>query len=83
MSPARQERDPADLLDALGALGDLSTAISTAISEATAALDNLSGALADAGLHGDRPPADPKARALWLRQHRNTGPRRGRRRSRR
>ncbi|MDQ0376544.1 hypothetical protein [Amycolatopsis thermophila] len=34
--------------------------------------------LAEAGLLPDRAPEDPARRALWLRRHRNTGPKPGR-----
>jgi len=37
-------------------------------------LRDVHAALQRSGLLDDRPPADPRARALWLRQHRGTGP---------
>jgi hypothetical protein len=35
---------------------------------------SLGEALRDAGVLPEEPPADPRARALWLRRHRGTGP---------
>jgi hypothetical protein len=39
-------------------------------------MERLREDLQAAGAIPEHPPEDPKARALWLRQHRNTGPRR-------
>lgn len=44
--------------------------------EAAAALGPVLERLREANLLPEEPPEDPQARALWLRQHRNTGPRR-------
>jgi len=44
------------------------------IGEALTALAPVRGQLVDAGVLPDPGPADPRARALWLRQHRGTGP---------
>lgn len=69
-------------LDLDTALAGLGQALTDAVAEASAALHTLGSALADAGLTPDTPPRDVRARALWLRRHRNTGPvgRRGHRR---
>jgi hypothetical protein len=47
-----------------------------AASEAVAGLRPVMESLREAGVIPEEPPKDPKTRALWLRQHRNTGPRR-------
>jgi hypothetical protein len=44
------------------------------IVQAIARTEPVSQQLEAAGVLEQQPPADPAARALWLRQHRNTGP---------
>jgi len=38
------------------------------------AIVQVAESLRRAGVLAEQPPTDPRARALWLRQHRNTGP---------
>lgn len=52
------------------------TAWDLALARLVAAVDQL-----DAALDGAPPPADPRARALWARRHRGTGPRPARQRA--
>lgn len=49
-------------------------AIGTAVGQAVAPMVAAAEAAREAGLVPEEPPPDPMARALWLRQHRNTGP---------
>lgn len=44
------------------------------IDEAATAFRKFGEAARDAGLVPEEPPADPRARALWMKQRRNTGP---------
>lgn len=37
-------------------------------------IDAMREAFVEAGRIAEQPPTDPRERALWLRQHRNTGP---------
>lgn len=46
------------------------------LSQSFAELGPVLERLREANLLPEEPPEDPQARALWLRQHRNTGPRR-------
>ena len=45
-----------------------------AANEALAALGPVFEQLREAGVLPETPPEDPRAKALWLRQHRSTGP---------
>lgn len=45
-----------------------------AIEAAARSMGSLVESMREAGMLPDEPPADPRARALWLRQHRSTGP---------
>ncbi len=38
------------------------------------AAEGMRAVLREAGVLPEEPPTDPRARALWLRQHRGTGP---------
>lgn len=38
------------------------------------AVEDVRAVLRDAGVLPEEPPTDPRARALWLRRHRGTGP---------
>lgn len=44
------------------------------IDEAATAFRKFGEAARDAGLVPEEPPTDPRARAIWMKQHRNTGP---------
>jgi hypothetical protein len=55
-------------------LGRIFTEFGRAISEALPKFQGLQQQLVEAGVSPEQPPSDPRARALWLRQHRNTGP---------
>jgi hypothetical protein len=49
---------------------DFGRAVSGALEQLRPVMDSLR----EAGVLPEVPPEDPKAKALWLRQHRNTGP---------
>jgi hypothetical protein len=55
-------------------LGRLFADMGRALVDALPKLEGLQQSLVDAGIHPEKPPTDPRARALWLVQHRNTGP---------
>ena len=77
LTPEQQER-LRQAVRGITAFGEQVTPLLRAVGEnVMAAARSLDDFLVSAGLHPERPPADPKARALWLRQHRNTGPARG------
>lgn len=44
------------------------------LDEAASALYKFGEAAKQAGLMAEEPPTDPRARALWMKQHRNQGP---------
>lgn len=44
------------------------------LDEAAAAIYKFGEAAKQAGLVAEEPPTDPRARALWMKQHRNHGP---------
>lgn len=50
------------------------TAMAEAAQQACEVFRRLGESLAEAGHHPVQPPSSPQRRALWLRQHRNTGP---------
>jgi hypothetical protein len=55
---------------------DFGAAVREAVEQLGPVMDRLREDLRAAGVIPEEPPEDPQARALWLRQHRNTGPRR-------
>lgn len=67
---------PVDLVDELMAVG-------RQIAKSLAGMAQAAEEFRKADLLVELPPTDPKARALWLRQHRNTGPTQQRRAPRR
>lgn len=56
------------------AVEDLVRALAPAMTEFGRQLNDMYGKLREAGILPEEPPGDPRARALWLRQHRGTGP---------
>ncbi len=73
-----QRRQAEAARQAFDTLGEYLRSWSEACSEACrSASEQLTGwhkALREADVLPAEPPTDPRARALWLRQHRNTGP---------
>lgn len=55
-------------------VADVMRAFERTLSAYRPALVDLHEQLVDAGVIRDPGPTDPRERALWLRQHRNTGP---------
>jgi hypothetical protein len=55
-------------------LRDLASAMTLPFATAMDQLRQVFDQFRDAGVVPAQPPDDPRARALWLRQHRNTGP---------
>ena len=66
----RHHRQP-DMDEAIRALYEITRPILTAYQQA---FENLANTLKQAGIIKTPPPADPRQRSLYLRQHRNTGP---------
>lgn len=60
--------DPAEALMAAG------RRIAQSLAHMGRELDKAAEAMQQLGLLATQPPTDAKSRALWLRQHRNTGP---------
>jgi len=56
------------------AFEDLGRAFREAMEQLGPVMQRLRESLQEAGVLPETPPEDPKARALWLRQHRSTGP---------
>jgi hypothetical protein len=63
------------LAESLAAFQPIFDGLASAMQQITTAFQQAATAFVDAGLLDEQPPADPRARALWLRRHRNTGPR--------
>lgn len=53
---------------------EFAAAVAPAIEAARLAFEQLGRAAREAGMVPEQPPTDPRARALWLRQHRSVGP---------
>lgn len=53
---------------------DYGRQITTTLAHIGEEIGKAAEAMQQLGLLAEQPPADPQARALWLRQHRNTGP---------
>lgn len=77
-TPEQRERLEAWTRDAAERLGviveDLLRALAPAMTDLGRQLDDVYGKLREAGIVPEEPPGDPRTRALWLRQHRGTGP---------
>lgn len=55
-------------------LTDFFVGLSEGLGKLSAAMAKAGEAAREAGLVPEEPPTDPRARALWMKQHRNTGP---------
>ncbi|MFC6089445.1 hypothetical protein [Saccharothrix lopnurensis] len=55
-------------------LAETLRALAPAVEQASRALSDMAKSLREMGLLDEAPPTEPQARALWLRQHRSTGP---------
>lgn len=66
--------DPSSVQQVAQVAQDWLTAMWQAAAHVAERMQQLATALRRAGVLPDQPPDDPRARALWLRQHRNTGP---------
>lgn len=72
---ARLEAWARETAERIGAfVDDLVRALVPALAEWNRQIEPLVAQLREAGLLPEVPPEDPRARALWLRQHRGTGP---------
>jgi hypothetical protein len=58
------------------AFEDLGRSVRKSLEQLGPVVTRLREDLREAGVLPEVPPEDPKAKALWLRQHRNTGPER-------
>jgi hypothetical protein len=72
---ARLEEGVRQLAEAIGATVEAAArALAEAIEAYRPLVESTYATLRDAGVLPEVPPEDPRERALWLRQHRGTGP---------
>jgi len=69
-----QLRIKLDASQAQKAMADLAAAVGAVVAEISEAFKNVTMAAHDLGVIPEPGPTDPRARALWAKAHRGTGP---------